>query len=74
MSSPPMSYFLLKAAGAEKGSSRPGHSAAGTVTLKHVYEIAKIKSADPNFKNVSLESVCRTVVGAARSLGIRVVR
>ena len=92
MTAPPVSYYLLAAAGVEKGASKPGwcavlsaaaclaspppsgHDMAGQVSLKHVFEIAKAKSADPAFAGVPLESVCKTVVGAARSMGIRVVR
>ncbi|KAF7776090.1 hypothetical protein Agabi119p4_4483 [Agaricus bisporus var. burnettii] len=33
---PPVSYFLKKAAGIEKGPARPGHEVTGTVSLKHV--------------------------------------
>ena len=51
-----------------------GHMSAGTVTLKHIYEIAKVKSVDPAFRNKPLESICRTVIGSARSIGIKVVR
>lgn len=46
----------------------------GEVTLKHIYEIAQIKSKDPAFEGISLESVCKTIIGSARSLGIKVVR
>lgn len=72
--SPPTSYFLKTAAGVEKGASRPGHEVVGEVTLKHIYEIAQIKSKDPAFEGISLESVCKTIIGSARSLGINVVR
>jgi len=46
---PTTSWFLLNAAGVEKkkgklkGASCPGSETVGTVSLKHVYEIAKIK-------------------------------
>lgn len=46
---------------------------AGVVTLKHIYEIACIKKNDPAFARVSLEKVCKTIIGSARSLGIEVV-
>ena len=46
----------------------------GKVSLKHIYEIAKIKSQDPNFEGIPLESVCKIVIGSARSLGIEVIR
>ena len=51
----------------------PGREVAGTVTLKQIYEIAKIKKEDPTCMNVSLRSVCRSVIGSARSMGIEVV-
>ena len=71
---PPTSYFLKAAAGITKGASRPGHQVAGQITLKHIYEIAMVKSKDPAFAGVPLESVCKTIVGSARSLGIQVTK
>jgi large subunit ribosomal protein L11 len=70
---PPASYFLKKAAGIEKGTGRPGHEISGTITLKHVYEIAKIKACDEHMKIIPLESIARMIVGSARSLGVQVV-
>ncbi|KAF4574818.1 universal ribosomal protein uL11 family protein [Pleurotus pulmonarius] len=70
---PPASYFIKKAAGIDKGPGRPGHEITGTISLKHVYEIAKIKSTDEHVKHLSLEAIARTIVGSARSLGVQVV-
>lgn len=48
---PAVAYLLLKAAGVEpkrgklKGAVNPGKEVIGTVSLKHVYEIAKIKQS-----------------------------
>ena len=42
--SPPTSWLLLRCAGVEKGANQPGKETVGKpVSLKHVYEIAKIK-------------------------------
>ena len=71
---PPTSYFLKAAAGITKGAARPGHQVAGRITLKHIYEIATVKSKDPAFAGMPLESVCKTLVGSARSLGIQVTK
>nr|XP_056708759.1 39S ribosomal protein L11, mitochondrial [Euleptes europaea] len=73
---PTTTYFLLSAAGIEKGASHPGHEVAGMVTLKHLYEIALVKSQDPSFvvNDMSLEKVVRSLMGTARSLGIKVVK
>ena len=45
----------------------------GTVSLKHVYEIAKIKNGEARLKGLSLEGLVRSVVGQAGSLGVVVV-
>ncbi|XP_041037977.1 39S ribosomal protein L11, mitochondrial [Carcharodon carcharias] len=73
---PTVSYFLKAAAGIEKGAGRTGHEVAGMVTVKHIYEIAKVKSQDESFllQDMSLENVCKGLIGCAKSLGIKVVR
>ncbi|XP_007462007.1 PREDICTED: 39S ribosomal protein L11, mitochondrial isoform X2 [Lipotes vexillifer] len=75
---PTVSYFLKAAAGIEKGARHTGkgQEVAGLVTLKHVYEIARVKAQDDAFalQDVPLSSVVRSIIGSARSLGIRVVK
>ena len=42
--SPPTSWLLLRCAGVEKGASNPGKETVGKpVSMKHVFEIAKLK-------------------------------
>eukprot|EP00850_Spirogloea_muscicola_P005538 SM000025S08433 [mRNA] locus=s25:758347:759294:- [translate_table: standard] len=72
--SPTVSYFLKKAAGVQAGSGAAGHEPAGVVTLKHVYEIARIKQQDPDCQYMPLEGICRSVIGTARTMGIAVRR
>ncbi|XP_015687238.1 39S ribosomal protein L11, mitochondrial [Protobothrops mucrosquamatus] len=73
---PTTTYFLLSAAGVEKGASSPGHEIAGMVTLKHLYEIALVKSQDTSFviRDWPMETVIRSLIGTAQSLGIKVVK
>ena len=73
---PSTTYFLLKAAGLEKGANRPGHEIVGQVTVKQVYHIAQLKIQDLAKKNqaMSLESFARGIVGSAAGMGIKVVR
>src|ERR1043165_2206211 len=70
MRTPPMSYFLKKAAKLESGSKTPGRDSAGTVTKAQVKEIAEKKMADLNCDTV--EAAMRMVEGSARSMGIQV--
>ncbi|KAI7871169.1 50S ribosomal protein L11 [Spinellus fusiger] len=71
--SPPTTFLLKRAAGITKGASSPGTEVAGKVTLKHIYEIAKLKQEDANLKHLSLESICGSIIGVAKSVGIEVV-
>lgn len=70
---PPTTYLLKKAAGIEKGTGKPGHEVVGTVSLKHVYEIAKIKATDAHLQHLRLEAIASTVVATAKTLGVQVV-
>ncbi|XP_056145266.1 39S ribosomal protein L11, mitochondrial [Lampris incognitus] len=72
---PTMSYFLKQAAGIKKGAGKTGHEVAGMVSVRAVYEIAQVKGQDECFKmrNVSLQNVVRSIIGSARSLGIKIV-
>lgn len=68
---PPVSHFLLAAAGVKDGATKPGDEIVGTVSLKHVYEIARIKSEEND--NLSMHAWCTQIIGSANSMGIRVV-
>jgi large subunit ribosomal protein L11 len=70
MKTPPMSYFLKKAAGIESGSKTPGIASAGQVSKKQVREIAEQKMKDLNCD--SIEAAMKMVEGSARSMGLQV--
>jgi large subunit ribosomal protein L11 len=72
--SPSISWFLKKAAGIETTSGRPGHNMVSSLTLRHVYEIAKLKQADPFCKHTSIETLCKSIIGTANSMGIEIVK
>ena len=68
---PPVSYFLKKAAGLAKGSQTPGAGFVGKVTMDQVREIAQNKMQDLNANDIAGAS--QMIVGSARSMGIEVV-
>jgi large subunit ribosomal protein L11 len=70
MRTPPVSYFIKKAAKLESGSKAPGRDKAGIITKAQVKEIAEKKMADLNCDTV--EAAMRMVEGSARSMGIEV--
>src|SRR5688572_7560460 len=51
MRTPPMSFFLKKAAKLESGSKTPGRDPVGSVTKAQVKEIAQAKMKDLNCDN-----------------------
>jgi len=53
---------------------RSGCEIAGRVTLRHVYEIALIKSEDPCWEHVPLQRICLSIIGTAHTCGIEVVK
>ena len=71
MKTPPVSHFLKKAAGLQKGSQTPGRGSAGRVTRDQVRSIAEQKLKDLNARDV--DAAMRMVEGSARSMGLEVV-
>lgn len=74
----PASFLLKKAAGLPqvgkrnraKGSVKPGHSVAGSVSLAQVRAIAEAKMKDLNATTV--EGAIKVIMGSAKSCGIEV--
>mmetsp|Transcript_18267 Transcript_18267/g.43515 ORF Transcript_18267/g.43515 Transcript_18267/m.43515 type:complete len:153 (-) Transcript_18267:108-566(-) len=69
---PQTSWFLKRAAGVAKGAATPGKETVGEVSLKHIYEIAKVKQQD--MAHVSLENICSQIVEQAKNIGLKVTR
>ena len=70
MKTPPVSHFLKKAAGLQKGGQTPGRGVAGTIKRDQVRDIATRKLKDLNANTV--EAAMRMVEGSARSMGLEV--
>jgi large subunit ribosomal protein L11 len=74
----PASYLVKQAAGLPpvgkrnraKGSVKPGHEVAGTITAASVRKIAEAKMKDLNAN--SIEAAMSIILGSARSCGIEV--
>ncbi len=70
MKTPPMSYFIKKAAGIQSGAKATGRDKAGKITKAQVKEIAEKKLKDLNCDTI--EAAMRMVEGSARSMGVEV--
>ncbi len=72
LKTPPVSYFLKKAANLQSGSKTPGRGdKVGKISRKDVRAIAEKKLADLNCDTV--ESAMLQIEGSARSMGLEVV-
>jgi len=70
LKSPPTAFLLRRAAGHEKGTSKPNQEKVGKVSRQQLKEIAETKMADLNTPDV--ESAMLQIAGTARSMGITV--
>jgi large subunit ribosomal protein L11 len=75
---PPASFLIKQAAGLppvgkrnrSKGSVKPGHTVAGTITAAQLRKIAETKMKDLNANSV--EAAMKIILGSAQSCGIDV--
>ncbi|URJ29851.1 50S ribosomal protein L11 [Blochmannia endosymbiont of Camponotus sp.] len=67
---PPASILLKKAASIQSGSEKPNTINIGKVSRTQIYEIAKIKAVDMTGSNI--ESISRSIIGTAHSMGLKV--
>ena len=70
LKTPPVSFFIKKAAKLESGSKTPGREPAGQINKKQVREIAEQKMKDLNCDTI--EAAMKMIEGSARSMGISV--
>jgi large subunit ribosomal protein L11 len=66
---PPVSVLIMKEIGLEKGSGVPNKDKVGSLTKEQIAKIAKHKMPDLN--TTDLESAMNTVMGTARSMGVK---
>lgn len=72
LKTPPVAAQIKKAAGLAKASPEAGRQVIGKITREQVLEIARAKMVDLN--TTKIESAMKIVEGAARSMGIEVVK
>lgn len=70
MKTPPVSYFLKKAANLKSGSKTPGKATAGRVTRDQLRDIAEKKMKDLNAYDI--DAAVAMVEGSARSMGLEI--
>jgi large subunit ribosomal protein L11 len=68
---PTNTWLLFRAAGIRRGRQYKDEI-AGKLSVKHIYEIAKIKSRDKMLVGVPLKDICEMMIDNCRKLGIKV--
>ena len=68
---PPVSFFLKKAIGKDKGSNEPGRVVGGSVKIEQIKEIAENKMKDLNASTI--DGAVEMIKGSARSMGLEIV-
>jgi large subunit ribosomal protein L11 len=72
MKTPPVTYYIKKAANITSGSQKTGITAhVAKITKSQVLEIAEQKMQDLNAND--LEAASRMIIGSAMSMGVKVV-
>jgi large subunit ribosomal protein L11 len=69
LKTPPTAFLIKKALGG-KGSARPGHNSAGTLTRAQLRTIAEQKLPDLN--TTDLDAAMRIIAGTSRSMGVSI--
>ena len=72
LKSPPAAVLLKIAAEVPKGSGTPNRDKVGSVTREQIIEIVRTKKNDLNTKEE--DAAARIIEGAARSMGIEVLK
>lgn len=55
----------------EKGAGKTVHEMVGSVHVKHIYEIAKVKQKDYHLSHLPLRSICRMIFGTCGTMGLK---
>lgn len=76
VSIPSTSSMAKKVIGLAKGSTSPSSINVGYISIRQVYEMAVIKLgySKDNFTQNDVASMCKSILGTVRSMGVKVVR
>ncbi|KAE8352627.1 ribosomal protein L11, N-terminal domain-containing protein [Aspergillus coremiiformis] len=77
---PTTTWLLLQSVNVDPRKNRlrasmdPGRRKIGRLSMKHVYEIAKIKHSETRLSGLGMEGLCKSIMAQAKSLGIKIRR
>ena len=72
---PPTSWFIKRLGQAYMGVGRPHLEYHGMISIKHVYELAKVKQEfDEDLKTHSIHGIMRSILGQMDTMGFYPVK
>jgi large subunit ribosomal protein L11 len=73
---PSTSYLLKQIAKITKGSSitKKETKNQGFIYLKEIYHIAILKKCDKGLNNLNIKSLCKSIIGSAKSMGLEILK
>lgn len=67
---PPTSWYIKRLGDSIQGVNYPGFEYYNGISIKHVYELAKVKQEfDSDLKNHSIHGIMRSILGQMDSMG-----
>ena len=72
--SPQAQWFIRRVSRVHTLSPDGSRTIVGNITLKELYHIAEAKAMDPQFIGASLRSICMSLLGTCRAMGILVTK
>ena len=69
---PSTTYLIKQVANIIKGSSTPKKKQQGYLYLKEIYHLAIFKQCDKILNSLNIKSLCKNIIGSAKSMGIKI--
>jgi large subunit ribosomal protein L11 len=67
---PSTAYLIKQVANIPKGGNMPKKQQEGFINLKEIYHLAIFKKCDKILNHLNMRSLCRSITGTAKSMGI----
>lgn len=71
---PSTTYLLKQITKISKGSSLTKKQNHGFIYLKEIYHLAILKKCDRVLNHINLKSLCKSIIGSAKSMGIDILK
>lgn len=71
---PSTTYLLKQVAKIKKASSLTKKQNLGFIYLKEIYHLAILKKCDRLLNHINTKSLCKSIIGSAKSMGLEILK